>query len=558
MYSHSDVERTSALLHRFEDLNDFFERNRIVTAWYGAKQQGPLRVIAFSGKQEYEQFKIRATADAYYVSNMGKSYIVVPTPHERSFGLAAHEYAHFVLHSAGVHLPVWMGEGIAEVFSTLTLSPGGWRLGGSIAAHADTLHRRTWLPLSELAAETETSTRLRETRERASLFYAESWALMYTLIADPHYASHFGDLMRALQSDAVPFDSAFASVYHQSAEVFFASAREWLSKGAAQKEALVGRRTPASSVAAAVVSPDDISFVLADLLFADGQLDRAEQSYLALLNRSPQNADTLAALGGIALQRHHRTEALVYWKRALDAHIADAGLCYRYATVLDQDGSSPSEMKRALETTIQLDPKHDEARWRLALLLNNEAEFEQALVQLKAMRPPQADRAFGYWAATAYALSELGRTADAEAASANAAKYAQTAEERARAAEIGYMARTDMAVQVTRDADGELKLSTTRVPKGSTDFNPFIEPQDTIKIVTGNLQEVQCNAGRLTGLVVQSHAGSLRLLVPDPFHILVRNGPSQFNCGTQPARNVTVEYAATDKTDEGILRGMKF
>jgi hypothetical protein len=131
-------------------------------------------------------------------------------------------------------------------------------------------------------------------------------------------------------------------------------------------------------------------------------------------------------------------------------------------------------------------------------------------------------------------------------------------EQRGRAAELSYMAKTDLNVRFARDASGKLQLVTTRVPHGTTDFNPFIESGDRIQTATGTLREVQCSGGRLTGFLVESKTGLLTLSVPDPTHVLMRNAPSEFTCGPQVPKSVKVEYATADKPSAGILRGMAF
>ena len=62
---------------------------------------------------------------------------------------------------------------------------------------------------------------------------------------------------------------------------------------------------------------------------------------------------------------------------------------------------------------------------------------------------------------------------------------------------------------------------------------------------------------KITAVAVDTADGSLQLAIPDPQRVLIR-GANEFTCGPQPARAVTVEYAASPKTQgEGILRGME-
>jgi tetratricopeptide (TPR) repeat protein len=277
-----------------------------------------------------------------------------------------------------------------------------------------------------------------------------------------------------------------------------------------------------------------------------------------LLKESPANPEILASLGTVALQKGDRSKAVEYWRKAFDAGLKNAPLCYRYAVLADEMGLPSSEIDRALEEAISVQPNFDEARYKLALLKSNAGEYDAAVKLLRSMGAPSAQRAYSYWAALAYALSELDNRDEAEDAAKKAMGLARSSDERARAAELAYVARTDLTVQFARDRDGKLQLVTTRVPHGTTEFNPFIEAGDQIRTAAAKLREVQCSGGKLTGFLVDSGAGTLTLLVPDPMHVLMRNGPSEFYCGPQDARRVKVEYATTPKADIGLLRGMEF
>lgn len=45
----------------------------------------------------------------------------MPRLSPEKFGVAAHEYAHLFLHSKGLRPPLWLAEGIAEIFSTIRI-----------------------------------------------------------------------------------------------------------------------------------------------------------------------------------------------------------------------------------------------------------------------------------------------------------------------------------------------------------------------------------------------------------------------------------------------------
>src|SRR6185503_8055468 len=114
----------------------------------------------------------------------------------------------------------------------------------------------------------------------------------------------------------------------------------------------------------------------------------------------------------------------------------------------------------------------------LALIEKNAGRAEKALAHLRAMREPGPARAFEYWIAVADALNSLDRHEEAETAARTAAARASSLAERARADELAYIARTEIAVQVAVDPQGRPRMVTTRIPRRAADWNPFVEPLD--------------------------------------------------------------------------------
>lgn len=557
VYSDAGPDRAKAALTRFEELRSFFERDRVIEAGSTLQKKAPVRVIAFSSKQEYDAFRIRTMADAYYNGTADRDYIVMPVSGKSGFSVAAHEYAHVVLHRAGLKLPAWLNEGLAELFSTVTITNRRCEFGGPIPARTETLRRHRWLTASELlAAKPESS--LRTTRDGASIFYAESWALADMLTSSPEYEPRFSHLIKVLNSTGPDSRRAFEKVYGKSPDAIVAAGRDWIRRARSSRRILTWLVPTTFSMEVNPLSEPQARAMIADLLFADGEWDRAEQMYKEVLRQSPNSPEVFASLGAVALRKGDRHRAAGYWHKALDSGLTDAVLCYRYALLADDMGLPSHEIERALERAIAIQPDFDDARYRLALLKSNAGEFEAAVTQLQSMAKPRPERAFAYWTALAYALSELGRPSQAKSAAEKAMRLAASPEEHDRAAELAYVAGTDLAVRFRRGVDGKPQLTMTRVPHGTTAFNPFIEAEDHIEAATGTLREVQCSGGRLTSFLVESSTRLLTLSVPDPTHVLMRNSPAEFTCGAQAPKRVKVEYATAGKTGAGLLRGMEF
>lgn len=549
VYAQAGDQRARAILDWFEKLRAFFQQ----PGWTAGStpRSSRVRVIVFASAVEYQPYRVRATADAYYVSSGDQEFIVLPGSDAKSFRIAAHEYAHLVLRAAGSQAPPWLTEGLAEVYSTLHMDDRGTELGGPIPGRLQTLRNHDWMPLAGLASLPKGSIE-RQERDTNDLFYSESWALTGMLALSPGYASRFPRFVAAA-GEGVPNVDLLTRIYGKSAEELTRDLRAWVGQGAPVTIPLPRVLPEAKVDEVSDVAPLAWRMLIGQLFLAEGEFDLAEAVFRDLDREAPSSPDVPAALGVIALHRGDAAGARHAWKRAIEQGITDAGLCYRYAILADQAGLGAVDIRPALERAVTLQSDFDDARYQLALLEKNAGRYEAALREFQAMRVVPEARAYAYWIAVADTFNELGRRDEAQSAGEHAAMYAITAAERARAAEQTFIAQTDIAVRFAHDAAGRPILVTARMPHQQTDWNPFIEPSDDIRRVQGTLREIDCSG--VTTIRVEAAGKVVALAIPDLHHVQMRHAPAEFTCGPQdPAATVTVDYAAPG----GIVRGMDF
>lgn len=546
VYSDAGLDSTLSLLEDFERLRAFFERETgLITP-----QSRAVRVVCFASRQEYKSFSLRPAADAYFLGTEDREYIVMPAGSANRRSVAAHEYVHALMRASGSGYPEWLREGVAEVFSSVSITEHESTVGGDVRARLELLRRTQWLPLAELAAPGAHN-------RYGLLYYAQSWALTHMLLFSGQYGARLSSLVSILASGHST-EQALGEAYGKSLEAIAGDLRAW-----------IGGRRPTPAVLPGVVvpplRPDQLTLssfeqrmLMADLRMAAGDLSRAEPLYRELARESPESAEVWAALGGIAHQRGRDDEARKAWRRAVELGISDPVLCYRYAALADEAGADEDGAQRALERAIALKRDFDDAHWKLALMYKNSGRSQDALSHLRAMRAPGPKRAFAYWMALADALLDLGERTEAARAAARAREQAQTEEERARVAELDFMAATEMAVQMTADSQGRQLAKAVRIPRDAVMWNPFVQPGDRIRRVEGTLVEINCAAVQL---IVAVPEGLLTLALK-PSQVQIRNAPGlsfEFTCGPQPPRKVRLEYAAWDGNSEGgVVRGLEF
>jgi tetratricopeptide (TPR) repeat protein len=557
LYSQSDDAAARSALLWFEQLRAFY----LQKTGLAPEALHPVRVIGFRSARDYQPYQLHMAADAHYIGTDARDYIVLSEFDTAQLGTAAHEYAHAVLHAAGLQFPPWLSEGLAEFFSTVRINQRECTLGGDLPARSQALQRRTWMPLEDLLAMPANSP-LRDNRETAAIFYSQSWALVDMLILSPEYGPKFSDLTSALSSDT-PNPAALPRIYGKSLSAVTSDLRLWTASKH-QPVPLSGIQPnavpPQDGTASVDVSPLQARVLMADMLLAAGELDRAGAIYSDLARETPRDPAMPAALGNIALRQGDHARAREQWQLAIALGIQDATLCYQYALLGDRAGVPDDQLRPALERAIQLKPDFDDARYALALMEKNAGHYDTAVAQLRAMRNVAPARAYNYWLAMADALVQSDHRAEARLASQKAAEHATTEAERARAAKLAHFADTDLAVQFTMGKNGRAELATTRVPHATGDFNPFIEPSDKIRHVEGNLRQIDCS-GPVTRFIVNTPDGPVTLAIPDPGHVQMRNAPTEFTCGPQQPTQVVVDYAesvSSGSKAEGVARGILF
>ena len=100
---------------------------------------------------------------------------------ENPYLVVFHEYVHLVLWLNFDRLPLWLNEGLAEFWGNTIIEGERVHEGRPVSAHLQALRLRTPLSLAALFAVEPDSPEYSE-QDRATIFYAQSWALVHYLL----------------------------------------------------------------------------------------------------------------------------------------------------------------------------------------------------------------------------------------------------------------------------------------------------------------------------------------------------------------------------------------
>jgi tetratricopeptide (TPR) repeat protein len=126
----------------------------------------------------------------------------------KSDALAAvfHEYAHVVIANTTRNAPMWLSEGLAEYYSTYELGKNGREgvHGRALSHHLRRIQNTSPLKMEELMAVDRNSPLYTE-KDRRSMFYAQSWALVHRMLrGEPPRTKELASYLDLVSGGAAP------------------------------------------------------------------------------------------------------------------------------------------------------------------------------------------------------------------------------------------------------------------------------------------------------------------------------------------------------------------
>jgi len=236
-----------------------------------------------------------------FLSRGGRSIVVlrtdvpVPRPGEGSpFHVLYHEYTHLVLDLNFESLPPWLHEGLAEFLGATMIEGDGIEIGRPIPSHLLLLRERRLMPTADLLGVSRSSPGYSE-GDRASLFYAQSWALVHCLMeAWPEGGGRIGEYLE-LRRDGVDDDEASRRVLGDPRELH--RTLEGYVRGRIHHRRLSVRlRTADEPSAARVLSPPEVLATRGELLLVAERETQARLLFERALAVDSSNASAREGL----------------------------------------------------------------------------------------------------------------------------------------------------------------------------------------------------------------------------------------------------------------------
>jgi hypothetical protein len=183
MLSATNKADSRDLLVRLEQLRAMF----LNTLLKQRVRETPCTIVLFDTFSQFEPYRPlyngkTKCVGGYHLPGLFESHFVLSNGnYESAAGTIIHEYMHTLTRAYAPGIPLWLNEGIAEVYETFTTTGDDIELGLAHAKHLRLLHATKWLPLEELLAVTHGSPHYNES-DKKGVFYAQSWLFAHYLI----------------------------------------------------------------------------------------------------------------------------------------------------------------------------------------------------------------------------------------------------------------------------------------------------------------------------------------------------------------------------------------
>ena len=488
----------------------------------------PTRVIIFSREEDYARYRPTAVSQAYAQFTPDGDYIVM----RRGLDIDArpvvvHEYAHLMIGRSGRRYPLWLTEGLADYFSTMTPERGRMSVGAVPAWRLSVLESgRALMPLDQLFAAQPDS--VYTSVEHAGLFYSQSWALTHMLLSHETYRPRAEAFLELVAAGA-PTVAALRQTFGRTP----AEVQEDLVR-------YIRRGVFPYVLSDYVVPPATAAAVIRALDSFEGELVAAN-----LLAYAPtRQADARAAFEKLAAERPDHPglgESRARFERWMSGRLAPDDVERMVAvrrsgvTVYRTSGRmTAAEFEQWAAKAVAVDPANIALRLLYADTLISGRKLAQAVATLAAVKEVPRDSAFRYFELLALVYRDLKAMPQARAAAQRAQEVASEGAEAAYAAQL---------LRSLDEPQPDSPSPAASVRPSAAPPNPAVADEPLMVSVRGRLRAVVCGrSGRV--IEVEGTNGIVRLAIDDPAAVAVAGtgrSADELSCGAH-ATPIRVGY----------------
>ena len=355
LYTTASEHDAEPMLQTFEQVRDFFLRVKSSTVSVDL----PVIIVGFNGPKEYRPYSLNEFTPAYFAGDEQRDYVVMSDLDIKNAYMAVHEYVHVLVRHSGLKIPAWLDEGMADVYSTMQQENGRILVGAIPKGRVYSLTHEKWFRLPALLAVTMQSPEYHE-KDRAGIFYGESWLLVHMLMLSDRYADKFSTFVEQVSATGSS-QTAFAGVYSKSvAEVeqdmnpYFRNTMGGSAYKAEMQKVDLGSAQPATEL--------ETGLILAKLATYTGHSKDAATRFDQLGATYKDNCEVEEARAYIGWRNRDPETALRYFQLAAAHGATNWKMYWDYARLLTAVKGDPEQRLYALRKALELKPDLIEAQ----------------------------------------------------------------------------------------------------------------------------------------------------------------------------------------------------
>jgi tetratricopeptide (TPR) repeat protein len=399
--SNAGVKQARHVAGQFEQIRAVFQKLLPKTK---VDTGAPITILAVKDEKSLRQLlpqhwerKGQVHPTGEFVSAAEATYVAlrVDVTGENPYSVEYHEYVHLLVRLNFTDLPLWLNEGLAEFYAQTRIGDKEISIGEPSVAHIESLRATSLIPMDVLMGADNRSPLYNEAN-RATIFYAQSWALVHYLLLGNRRAHtpQLRQFLELMQKEDLPTAQAARRAFGDPAELGKAL-QNYIHQAAfyhlsSPPPALLDERDfPSREI------PQAESLALrGDFLVTTNRLNDARPLLEEALRLDPNLAVVHEALGRLALRSGDQTQASAFFSRAVEldsgsylAHyFAALSTLEKVATSTDLE-KPEAGLRRAIELNANFAPAYS-ALAHLYVLRDEKLEDALALVGKAAMLEP--------------------------------------------------------------------------------------------------------------------------------------------------------------------------
>ena len=311
---------------------------------------------------------------------------------QRPMSVIYHEYTHLLTSVMPRDWPLWLREGLAEVYSSFDVKDNKVTLGAPIDHHVFLLRESKFIPLETLFDVHHESSIYNE-RDKQGIFYAESWALShYLMFGDKHARRQqmIDFVNRYIQSGDLK--GSFTQAFKSDLPAVEKQLRGYIGNNGYTIDVYTLEKAQTEvEITVRPVTDAEATFYLGNLLARTNRLDEGEALFKQAITLDPAMARSYEGLGFVATRRKNYDEAMEQFKQAATRGSKNHLAHYYYAEALQRHAVGPltpalaQQIAEELKTSIKLMPGFAHSHYALGFLsLATGENLKEGAEQLRA------------------------------------------------------------------------------------------------------------------------------------------------------------------------------